>query len=95
VTIVTNSDFGLLEFCPKEVKDIQVMNFVLKNKVILIGVILGALVGYFYYHFYGCRGSCAITSSARNSTLYGALMGGLILSMFKKKSHSINDKNNE
>ncbi|HET9825635.1 MAG TPA: DUF6132 family protein [Chitinophagaceae bacterium] len=65
------------------------MNFILKNKVILIGIILGAIAGYAYYHFYGCTGSCTITSSPRNSSIYGAVMGGLLFSMFKKeKSNS-------
>lgn len=70
------------------------MNFILKNRLILIGVIAGAIAGYVYYHFYGCTGSCMITSSPRNSTLYGALMGGLLFSMFKnEKSNAGNDKN--
>jgi hypothetical protein len=42
-----------------------------------IGVIvLGALVGYGYYHFIGCRsGVCPITSNPWISTGYGALIG--------------------
>jgi hypothetical protein len=83
-----------MDFCVGAVKDNLVMNFVLKHKVIIIGAILGAVAGYFYYRFYGCTGSCTITSSPRNSTLYGALMGGLLFSMFKKeKSNPQNDKN--
>jgi hypothetical protein len=61
------------------------MNFILKNRIILIGIVLGAIGSYIYYHFYGCTGSCTITSSPRNSTLYGAFMGGLLFSMFKKE----------
>lgn len=62
------------------------MNFILKNKLSIIGILLGAIGGYAYYHFVGCaNGTCAITSKPLNSTLYGALMGGLLLSMFKKE----------
>ncbi|MFN3909057.1 MAG: DUF6132 family protein [Flavobacterium sp.] len=52
-----------------------------------IGVIVGAISGYAYYHFVGCQsGSCSITSSPINSTLYGSLMGGLLFSMWKKET---------
>ncbi len=48
--------------------------------------IIGAIGGYLYYHFVGCTsGTCAITSKPINSTLYGALMGGLVFNIFKKE----------
>jgi len=47
---------------------------------IAIGVALGAIGGYAYYYFVGCAsGTCAITSKPFNSTVYGMLMGGLLL----------------
>lgn len=50
-----------------------------------IGVAIGAIAGYFYYFYVGCAaGTCVITSKPFNSTLYGALMGGLILNIFIK-----------
>ncbi|TDD95767.1 DUF6132 family protein [Flavobacterium cellulosilyticum] len=50
-----------------------------------IGIIAGAIGGYLYYHYVGClSGTCAITSKPLNSTLYGALMGGLLFNMFVK-----------
>lgn len=63
------------------------MNFILNHKLTIIGIIAGAIGGYLYYHFVGCvNGTCAITSKPFNSTLYGALMGGLLFNMFKKES---------
>lgn len=51
-----------------------------------IGLIVGAIVGYFYYFYIGCSsGTCAITSKPLNSTLYGGLMGGLIFNLFVKE----------
>lgn len=51
-----------------------------------IGVIIGAIGGYLYYHFVGCTsGSCAITSKPLNSTLYGSVLGGLVFNMFVKE----------
>jgi len=50
-----------------------------------IGIIVGAVAGYLYYSYVGCvSGTCAITSKPLNSTLYGALMGGLVFNMFVK-----------
>jgi len=62
------------------------MNFILKHKLTIIGILVGAIGGYAYYHFVGCAsGTCAITSKPLNSTLYGAMMGGLLFSSFKKE----------
>lgn len=50
-----------------------------------IGIVVGAVAGYLYYSYVGCvSGTCAITSKPLNSTLYGALMGGLVFNMFVK-----------
>lgn len=62
------------------------MNFIIKYKLTIIGVIIGAIGGYLYYAFVGCSsGTCAITSKPLNSTLYGAMMGGLLFNTFKKE----------
>lgn len=52
-----------------------------------VGVIVGAIAGYAYYHYVGCvSGTCTITSKPLNSTLYGALMGGLLFNLFVKEN---------
>lgn len=49
-----------------------------------MGALGGAVVGFGYWYAVGCSsGTCAITSSPVNSTLYGALMGGLLLTIIK------------
>ena len=61
------------------------MNLLRKYKLTLIGILAGGSAGYLYYYFVGCAsGTCAITSSPVNSTLYGALMGALLLNIFQK-----------
>jgi hypothetical protein len=50
-----------------------------------IGIVVGAIAGYLYYYYIGCAsGTCSITSRPLNSSLYGALMGGLVFNMFVK-----------
>ena len=50
-----------------------------------IGIMVAAIAGYIYYFYVGCvSGTCAITSKPLNSTVYGALMGGLVFNMFVK-----------
>ena len=52
----------------------------------IAGILLGSVLGYMYYHFIGCSsGTCPITSNATSSTLYGAVMGGLLISSFNGK----------
>lgn len=64
------------------------MNFIIKHKLTIAGLVLGAIGGYAYYHFVGCAsGTCAITSKPINSTLYGSMMGGLFLNIFKKEKN--------
>lgn len=61
------------------------MNWIIKNKLVILGITLGAVAGYLYWMFVGCdSGTCAITSKPLNSTLYGAMMGGLTLNLFTK-----------
>jgi hypothetical protein len=62
-------------------------NFVFQNKLLVIGIVLGAVVGFMYWKRVGCfNGTCMITSKWYNSTVYGAVMGGLFLSIFKNSN---------
>ena len=63
----------------------MVLSFIKKYQVSLIGILLGAIVGWMYWNFIGCSsGTCAITSKPFNSTLYGALMGYLVAGLLQK-----------
>ena len=58
-------------------------------RLVLLGVVIGALGGYLYWLFIGCSsGSCPITSSPLLSSLWGAVMGGLLFSIFKREEKS-------
>ena len=64
----------------------KLKNGLKNNWLMLSGGILGATGGYLYWRFVGCAsGSCPITSSPVISTIWGAVMGGLIFSIFKKE----------
>ena len=65
------------------------------RKLYVIGSIVGAVAGFLYWQQIGCSsGTCMITSKPVNSTVYGALMGALILSLFKRedKKQSLKDE---
>lgn len=68
------------------------MSVIKKNILPVIGVLVGALAGFLYWKYVGCdSGTCAITSRPLNSSVYGAVMGGLLFSMFKKDKKKEND----
>lgn len=53
--------------------------------ITLLFIMVGALGGYMYWYYVGCAsGTCSITSKPLNSTMYGALLGGLFYHSFKK-----------
>ena len=58
---------------------------------VVLPVTLGMLAGFLYYTYIGCNGSCAITSSPVNSTIYGGFVGLILTdwktvkSLFKKE----------
>ncbi len=63
-------------------------NWIVRNKLYLIGSVLGAIAGYFYWQQVGClTGTCPITSKPFNSIMYGAVLGTLILGLFKKEKN--------
>ncbi len=59
----------------------------MRYKLETAGVITGAIAGWMYWYFIGCsNGHCLIASNPLVSTPYGALMGGIAFSMFRKQS---------
>lgn len=64
------------------------MRYWSKYKTILIGLGIGAIAGYAYYHYFGCHGQCLIASSPWRSTVYGMIMGALTADIFRKPSNN-------
>jgi len=60
----------------------KVVDLVKKNWYYVAGGIIGGIGGFLYWRYVGCStGTCPITSSPVMSTLWGALLGGLLFSM--------------
>lgn len=56
------------------------------NALTIAGVCTGCIAGFLYWKYVGCAsGTCAITSKPVNSSVYGAVMGGLLFSIFQPK----------
>ncbi len=71
------------------------MEFLKNNWTYIAGGILGALGGYLYWLYIGCEtGTCPITASPTNSTLYGVLLGALFGGMFKRSKKIKQEKHN-
>ncbi|GAA5221383.1 DUF6132 family protein [Membranihabitans marinus] len=67
-----------------------------QNILTIIGLSIGGIAGFLYWNYVGCTSNtCAITSHPLNSSLYGAVMGGLLLSMFKSEKSDKNSDNKE
>lgn len=51
---------------------------------LLIGVLVGAGLGFAYYKYVGCStGACPLTSNPIISTCYGAVLGALVANSLK------------
>jgi hypothetical protein len=63
------------------------MKYFLKKHILkIIGIFVGSVAGFLYYHFIGCSsGTCPITSNPYMTVAYGALLGYLFSDMFRKK----------
>jgi hypothetical protein len=56
---------------------------------LLLGLLVGGVLGYAYYHFIGCRGgSCPMWADPYRSTLIGMAFGGILLFDTSKKTKS-------
>ncbi len=58
-----------------------------KYRLEIAGLIIGAIAGWCYWYFVGCASvTCPITSKPLNGALYGSVVGILVLSLFKKQT---------
>lgn len=62
------------------------------NKTIIIkvalGLIIGAGLGYAYYHFFGCNGGCPLSSNWFTTVAFGAFFGAVMMYPSKPKKDS-------
>lgn len=59
-----------------------------------IAAVVGATAGFVYWYFIGCNsGSCAITSSPVNSSIYGGIMAILLVNVFDKQKTKPENEN--
>lgn len=56
-----------------------------KIKIILF-MVVGAVLGYTYFYFFGCETNCSLKSDWRITTFYGSVIGLILAFPTKKKS---------
>jgi len=60
---------------------------IINNRLYIIGAVVGAIAGFFYWKFEGCsNGQCMISSHPFSSMIYFAVIGALVSSLFKRKN---------
>ena len=60
------------------------MKLSMRVVLLTVGILIGSVAGLLYWKFIGCEsGSCSISSSPYISTLYSAILGGLLFSIFR------------
>ncbi len=66
--------------------------WIIRNKLLFIGAVLGAIAGFLYWKYVGClTGTCAITSNPIRSTIYFAVTGASLFSLFKKSEKQLHN----
>lgn len=63
---------------------------ILKNKYIKLSLyaIIGGLIGYAYYYYFGCKNGCPLSSNWYITTGYGFISGIVLALPLKKKPGS-------
>lgn len=68
----------------------KVTNILKRNWTYLVGALTGGVGGYLYWFYIGCAsGTCPITASPTMTVIWGAVMGSLIFSLFKKGEKNV------
>lgn len=49
-------------------------------------MVVGAVLGYTYFYFFGCETNCSLKSDWRITTFYGSVIGLILAFPTKKKS---------
>lgn len=71
----------------------KMKDWIINHKKNFIVTLVGAVLGYAYWHFVGCEsGSCAITSVWYRTTIYGAVMGWLVSDILFKQTKKETDE---
>lgn len=71
----------------------MVTKFIKKQARNLIGALLGGGAGFAYYWYVGCAtGTCPITSNPYISIIYGAVLGVLLIGLFRKKEQPADEE---
>jgi len=69
----------------------KVFTLISNNRITLIGIICGLVIGYLYWHYFACYwGTYPLSAECWVNCAYGALAGGFFTCLVKEKMQNKN-----
>lgn len=63
----------------------KLLLFIHKNKIVILSMVTGTLIAYFYWFYFGIYwGTYPLSSECWVNCVYGGLLGGLLGALFPK-----------
>lgn len=71
-------------------------HFLYENKIIILSMVIGAIVAYFYWKYFGIYwGTYPLSSECWVNCIYGGLFSALLSCIFLKEEKNENDRNQQ
>lgn len=64
----------------------DILTFIVNNKVVLIGLLVGLAAGFIHWYYFACYwGTYPLSSECWVNCCYGTILGGFIATLIKKE----------
>ncbi|MFQ9316646.1 MAG: hypothetical protein ACLS8C_10685 [Dysgonomonas mossii] len=60
----------------------DILQFILHNKIVLIGMLIGFIASYIYWYYFGCYwGTYPLSAESWVNCGFGTILGGLVVTL--------------